>query len=71
MMQRYRTEQTFYFNLAQLQPEGSKEREEAFNDFRKKLFPHIIRSDISERDRIREILERAYAQGPILVTLEE
>tara|TARA_Y100000114_G_C11761900_1_gene330254 strand:+ start:3089 stop:3382 length:294 start_codon:yes stop_codon:yes gene_type:complete len=67
LVQRYRQEQTYYGLLAGLYPQGSKERQGAFDKFRQSSFPYVERGANDHRKRVRDILDRAFLQGPMIV----
>jgi len=67
LVQRYRQEKELYLALAMLSPEGSKNRQEHFNQYRECVFPYISRSTRNEEKRIKSVLERSFARGPFKV----
>ena len=72
LVQKYKQEQDFYKTLSELHPEGSKERQDAFDSFRHALFPYIEHVAKNEESRTQSILERAFRFGPIrVVPIEE
>ena len=64
---RYRQEQEFYGFLTNAH-EDAKQKQECFEKYKRAKFPYVIRTAIDERDRTTEVLERAFAAGPILIT---
>jgi hypothetical protein len=68
LVNRYRQEQQFYSKLASLQPEDSDERRQAFKNYKKACFPYIHKTATDTRKRVQSILDRAFSQGPVVIT---
>ena len=66
LIQRYRQEQDYYKLLASLSG-GAKEKQEAFEKYRQAMFPYIQRGAYNEKNRIKDILDRAFLQGPLFI----
>ena len=67
LVQRYRQEQKYYSLLATLYPNGSKERQGAFDKYRQSAFPYADRSKSDYSQNVRRILDKAFMQGPMYV----
>jgi len=66
LVQRYRQEQRFYLALANLH-QNPKEQQETFDAYKRAMYPYIEASGKRHRDRTREILDKAFRQGPIVI----
>lgn len=54
-----------------LTPEGSKAREEIFMDYLDSRFPYLVKLQKKGQRNVKDILEQAFAQGPIPLETEQ
>ena len=67
-MQRYKSEQEYYRTLLIAMPDSAlKEKQEVLDKYRQALYPYVQRAEGTTQQRIKAVLDRAYAQGPILI----
>ena len=68
LIQRYRQEQRYYKTLASMHAEGSEGRQEMFDSYKRSMYPYIEFTGRQYRDQTQELLEKAYKQGPFVIT---
>ena len=64
----YRQNQQFYSTLAGLYPDGSEGRRNAFNKYVSACFPHQVRIQEQDHERVQRVLERMFKQGPMVIS---
>lgn len=67
LVQRYRQEQEYYSLLANLYPNGSKQKQGAFDKYRNAAFPYIDKGAETHQQKIKRLLDKAFLQGPMIV----
>jgi hypothetical protein len=50
-----------------MHPEGSDGRQEMFESYKRAMYPYIESTGRRDRDRTKELLDKAYLQGPLVI----
>jgi len=71
IIQNYRWKQRFYLDMAHLQAAGSKERMEAFEEYKKVFLPHLTKADVDQVAQAKQLLDQVFRDGPLLIRVED